>query len=185
MCREAGILDGRAAGRERERLKDFRNLGAGWVRLRRGGGLSKGGWACCQHPGACGLSPNSARLEPFQITLVIIKCMFSARCLLRTSCVLFPLVLTSLMSCWKYYCFHFLEWKLRSEDVKSLTQGDNSRKASKAGFDFRVCTHYAVFLSKNPKNQFGKTFNLAESHCPMGHLGCLANQGMIKGFRFL
>ena len=49
--------------------------------------------------------------------------MFSARCLLRTSCVLFPLVLTSLMSCWKYYCFHFLEWKLRSEDVKSLTQG--------------------------------------------------------------
>lgn len=38
LCREAGVLDGRAAGRERERLKDFRNLGAGWMRLRRGGG---------------------------------------------------------------------------------------------------------------------------------------------------
>ena len=35
LCREAGILDGRAAGRERERLKDFRNLGGGWMRLRR------------------------------------------------------------------------------------------------------------------------------------------------------
>lgn len=58
--REAGILDGRAAGREREWLKDFRNLSSGRRWLRRGGELSRGGWASCQHPGTCRLSPNSA-----------------------------------------------------------------------------------------------------------------------------
>lgn len=47
ICREARILNGRAAGRERERRKDFRNLESGWMWLRRGGWLSKGDWASC------------------------------------------------------------------------------------------------------------------------------------------
>lgn len=67
LCREAGILDGRAAGRERERLKDFRNFGGGWMRLRRGGGLSKGGWACSgtQVPAGCHLTLPD--LSPFKL----------------------------------------------------------------------------------------------------------------------
>lgn len=31
VCREAVILKGRAAGREREGLKDFRNVESGWI----------------------------------------------------------------------------------------------------------------------------------------------------------
>lgn len=39
VCREAVILKGRAAGREREGLKDFRNVESGWMWLREEGGL--------------------------------------------------------------------------------------------------------------------------------------------------
>lgn len=35
VCRKAGILSGRAAAGERERLKDFRNVESGWMWLRR------------------------------------------------------------------------------------------------------------------------------------------------------